>query len=93
MGWDVCLCGRVVQVQWFFKTRNGGGDEMFLHSIPISFKVEEEDSNEADWQAFDFEYCHQVRVLPFCLFFGALLFQLFLLAVGTGCCKDRPVGS
>ena len=33
---------------------------MNLHSVPISFKVDENDLDLEKWKAFDFEYCHQV---------------------------------
>lgn len=50
---------RIMHIIWFFKTRNGGGDEMYFHPIPISFKVEEGDVDEQNWRLFGFEYCHQ----------------------------------
>lgn len=50
---------RIMHVIWFFKTRHGGGDEMYFHPIPISFKVEEGDEDEENWRLFGFEYCHQ----------------------------------
>jgi len=50
---------RVMYIIWFFKTRRGGGDEMYFHSVPISFKVEEGDEDEDNWRLFEFEYCHQ----------------------------------
>eukprot|EP00210_Caulerpa_lentillifera_P000478 g461.t1 len=50
---------RIFQVVWFFRTRRGGGDEMLIHSIPISFKLDEADTDEQNWNTFDFEYCHQ----------------------------------
>eukprot|EP00210_Caulerpa_lentillifera_P002350 g2255.t1 len=56
---DMDSTKRIMHVVWFFRTRNGGGDELNLHPLPISFKVDEEDTDEDNWDTFDFEYCHQ----------------------------------
>lgn len=50
---------RIMHIIWFFKTRRGGGDEMYFHPIPISFKVDEGDEDEDNWRLYGFEYCHQ----------------------------------
>lgn len=47
-------------VSFFFRPILGKGTESLLHPIPISFKVNETGDNEEEWEAFDFEYCHQV---------------------------------
>ena len=54
------LKNRITVVHWYFRPNHTRGDEITLHALPITFKVEETEALPDDWIAFDFEYCHQV---------------------------------
>uniref|UniRef100_A0A1D1ZP82 Amine oxidase n=1 Tax=Auxenochlorella protothecoides TaxID=3075 RepID=A0A1D1ZP82_AUXPR len=50
---------RVALIKWQFVPEGRGGEEAYLHPLPLSFKMDQTDPNPSLWRNFDFEYCHQ----------------------------------
>ena len=53
-------------IHWYFRPNGTTADELSLHPVPITFKVEETEALADDWMTFDFEYCHQVSIVTSC---------------------------
>ncbi|GMH38438.1 hypothetical protein BSKO_06322 [Bryopsis sp. KO-2023] len=50
---------RVTNIHYFFKPLRTGGEEMDLHNIPLTYKLDETGFDQDAFGSFDFEYCHQ----------------------------------
>eukprot|EP01025_Chloroclados_australasicus_P041422 TRINITY_DN4386_c1_g1_i3.p1 TRINITY_DN4386_c1_g1~~TRINITY_DN4386_c1_g1_i3.p1 ORF type:complete len:942 (+),score=92.97 TRINITY_DN4386_c1_g1_i3:198-3023(+) len=55
---------RITRIHWYFFPANetykfSHGDEGELHPLPISFTINETDTDYLAWNAYDFEYCGQ----------------------------------
>ncbi|GAB4821559.1 hypothetical protein N2152v2_008605 [Parachlorella kessleri] len=50
---------RIAIIKWQFVPQRRNGEETYLHTLPVTWKLNETDPDPTMWPSYDFEYCNQ----------------------------------